>query len=552
MSVGAMSSPLHRSVAAEQEEIAALNSAYELLLRESPALALGVFRHTTTSGMPLDFVHRGWMIDILRDRSEVMAIMKAVQIGVSECAILMMFEDAIRKRPVMYVLPREGDVNDFVPARINALANNSPFYSASLSPDNPKLPDKNKQKTIFGTTCYFVGSNSASNFAMRSVDTLMIDEVDKCDADNLLLAPGRLKASASPRLIEFSNPSVEGHGISVSYSKTDRKEWLVTCSHCGEHQPLDWWINVVRRIGERDYELRCPNPSGTDALCVCRKCERPLDRLSAGQWVKQDQSATASGYHCNAIFGSGPEQPVIRRLFAEYVTALPNPGKLQVFYNESLGITYDAEGTSVSPQMLAACVSEWPENVDGTIVAGVDVGALLHLHIGQIHCFDFEGWKRRKLFAGTVANFEELERMVDKFNVSRGVIDAMPDKFKVEEFIRNRRSWFRCYFTGEGVPKFGKDQIVSVDRTFILDGSKEEYEMKRVSLPSDYLHFDRGQFVKQMDAPKRVLDSSRKPPKYIWTEGSLPDHHRLADTYEYLAALRAGYLRGTMQIVSLT
>jgi len=75
------------------------------------------------------------------------------------------------------------------------------------------------------------------------------------------------------------------------------------------------------------------------------------------------------------------------------------------------------------------------------------------------------------------------------------------------------------------------DRLAVVNRTELLDETLEEFVSKSRTLPCDSdltLHF-----FDQMKAPVRKITESGKAE---WDEGSAPDHYRLADAYERVAA----------------
>jgi hypothetical protein len=273
-----------------------------------------------------------------------------------------------------------------------------------------------------------------------------------------------------------------------------------------------------------------------------------MDRLSHGEWVAEYPDRPISGYHVNKIFGDGLEGPRMARLFEQFVSAQSNPTDLQRFYNNDLGISYDAAGAKISDAVMDGCSAadyEMPVSAEGTI-AGCDVGGRLHVHISRL-----ESGVRKKVFIGTVRDFEGLSFLCRQYGVVRGVMDAMPETHAAKQFALAHPGWLLCsYYPSDKVNDLKIDyatRTISVDRTQSLDSSFSDYAEKRVQLPKDWRSLDNGEFVKQMKAPTRVFDEDRQ--RYVWEEGSLADHHRHADNYESIAARIGGPIGSILTMV---
>lgn len=450
-----------------------------------------------------------------------------------------LFAQAWKGRAVLYVLPTDTIVYDFTPRRVDRLVEKVPFYRNAYS-SSRKASDTKKQKTIFGVDCNFGGSNSVLNFYEKPCDVLIIDEYDMCEQQNLTAAYDRLESSQYRAVRILGNPSIVGEGINRHYENSNKSEWMMPCSHCGKWQALDWFQNVVDIDDAGHYSLRSPSGSDTiDDAVVCKYCHKPIDRLAPGEWIAEHPDNPVHGYLCSSIFGN-PLSMTIRRLFGQFIDAQSNPTALQIFYNNRLGVPFSAAGSRIDDAILAGCAADYtmPQTATNT-VAGVDVGGRLHVNISEI-----KDGKRRKVFVGSLPlDLNALDFVVKQYGVRVGVMDALPETKFAKDFARSHPGWYMCHYLGNDDKDLSLrvnhvERTVSVGRTESLDMSFAEYLDRRVEFPKDYRHIDGGDFVAHMKAPTRIFVEPKgmSVGRFVWQEGSQPDHHRHSDNYEALAA----------------
>lgn len=483
----------------------------------------------------LDFTNRPWLRLIYKDRADRMVIKKASQVGLTDFAINTTFAHAMRGEAVLYVLPRDKDVYNFTPRRIDKLINSSDFLRANCAVER-KASDTKSQKTLFGTDCHFVGSQAAENFYEKPCDVLIIDEFDKCAQDNLPYAYDRLASSDKERWYKFGNPTILGTGIDKEFDLSDRKHWMLKCPACNEHQVIGWHTHCVDEA-EGGFVLKHPDAP------ICSKCGKPIDRLMAGEWVAEFPDRDVSGYAVSQLFARVSSENVIAGLLSEFNAARSNPSALQRFYNNVLGEPYRAVGAALSHELLGACAGELTlaghNALSGPVIGGADVGAVIHLHISKI-----VNGKRHKVFIGHCQTFEELARLSKQYGVQRGVIDALPEKHKVAEFLAANHRWFCCYYNLEAGNKSAieidhRTRTVRTNKTASCDETYATWVAGQVVLPVNWQGLDGGDFLDQMLAPTRIYvehatDSSKD--RWEWREGSKADHHFHADNYERIAA----------------
>ena len=508
---------------------------YQDIMDEWPRLGMAQYHHRNTKGQVMSFEGRPWLVPIYMDNSDQIVIQKASQIGLSEWALCEVFTQARAGRSVLYVLPTDVVVYDFTPRRVDKLINMSPYYREN-SKVARKDSDTKKQKTLFGVDCHFVGSNAVNNFYEKPCDILVIDEMDRCTVDNLSYAYDRLGASTiSDKDVwrKIGNPSFRGWGIAEEYEKSDQMRWQIKCEACQAWQEIDWFQNVVN-IGD-DSQPKLRNSEGH---VVCGHCNRSINRLAKGQWVAKYPSRTVRGYQASKIFGDARQRDVIPQMFAEYIAALNDPILLQRFYNNILGVPYDAPGARISEAMLQNCAVEYTMPLSGNgCFGGADVGSVLHAHFAEI-----KDGKIRSTFIDTVQTFEELSQVASRHGVAKGVIDALPETHACKQFVFANSGWLMARYSSADQktrrPKIDHvKRTIDTGRTESCDGMYATHANGGVEYPKAYRQIGRGEFVSQMTAPVRVFKqaANRGQGGYVWDEGAQADHYFHATNYLHMA-----------------
>ena len=498
---------------------------------------MALYHHQSTRKTSMEFHNRLWLIPIYQDHSPTIIVQKASQISITELMLCELFSQAMQGRSTLYVLPTDNLVYRFTPRRIDRLVNRVEFYRDNCGVTR-KASDTKMQKTIFGVDCAFVGSGSALNFYEIPCDNLIIDEHDKCNQDNLRIAHDRLESATNPLIRIIGNPSVESEGINDHFEKSDAKEWFIRCDHCGERQPLDWFVNIVREESTT-CSLVLPSQGGGDAGVACRRCSKAINRLAPGEWVARHQDRDVSGYHCNSIFGN-PLPGTINRLYEFYLIGRTNLTAKQTFWNNRLGLPFTAAGNRLDEKVLKPCEVDYEMPLKSEVCfGGVDVGSVLHVEVSSL----VDG-KQRLVFAGTLPlDLNALHEICVRYNIRNGMIDALPETKFSKDFVRDHPGWYRCYYgtTDDKDMAMKIDYVerkITVGRTESFDMSLAEYLEQRMQIPRNWRSLDNGDFVKQMKAPTRVYQEPKgnSPGRYVWTEGSQADHYRHADNYRAIAA----------------
>jgi hypothetical protein len=478
--------------------------------------------------------------------------------GITEYLIAQAFYFSERKFSGLYVLPTSAGMFTFIANRVDRNVLQSPRYSALLREGEGS--DSKALKHFGGGGVKFVGSNSVSSFIEYPADYVLLDEYDRCHHGNIQLAYDRLKATfedREPVKIEVSTPTLPDWGINAKLNISDYMIWLVVCPLCAEDQPIDWFTNVVERIGAewhlKDNTWR--EHYKRDLAMYCRACGNPWDNdtrikaIAAGGYEAQNPSSKLRGYHIHRLL-----DPSIRltNLWTDFQAGMIDATAMQIFYNSDLGLPYKPEGSGISIVDLDKCRQDYhlPENLGpgdekgggyyGPVTAGVDVGKKsLYVRISF-----YPGGVRRAAYIGRVQDFEQLGPLFTRYGVTTAVIDLNPETRKVRELQKSMAFLYACQFLpGEKGKPFELridrvERLVSVDRTQIIDRMVAGYQQHQVALPMDIRSADKGEYYKHMQQPIRIEREAKGQRYNIWTERSSGrDDWFFSEVYDVVAQL---------------
>ncbi len=182
-----------------------------------------------------------------------------------------------------------------------------------------------------------------------------------------------------------------------------------------------------------------------------------------------------SGYHYSQLFSHFVEPGDILHQFR-------TTDNLADFYNLKIGNAYvEAENRLTVQEVLALCGHDGIAGHDeGPCYMGVDQGKDLHVVIGKKH-----PQKAGKIIhVAAYKDWDELDRLMRNFNVTRCVVDALPETRNARAFAeRFRGKVFLNYYNEHQKGHYAwneRELIVSCNRTESLDASHREIMDKAV------------------------------------------------------------------------
>lgn len=397
----------------------------------------------------IEFADHRFMIDIYSDDSPDLVCRKSAQVGFSVMAILKSIWSAgYLGLNIIYALPTNNVVNDFVKPKVNPLISSNPAIAALVRDDSVSYKRVNERNL------FFKGGYSDRDAISITGDILVIDEYDRMPNMQVVNTfDSRLQASKSPKRWRFSNPSMVGYGVDGLYNDSDQMTWFVTHS-CGYRSYLDF--ECTEAWTDPDGVVHLTHYVDTEqAIYACGQCKGEItdNERRMGAWVARYPNRKRRGYW-------------ISQLMAPWVSAAriieqKNESSVEFFYNFVLGKAYTPTDMIVNRETILRATS--PSIIAKTGVAmGVDQDAG-----GQYYVL----MTGQGVFAhGYAKSWEEIEHLKLMYNATL-VIDPNPYSTHPKMLAKKYRDVYICYFKemkGMDIVEW-KGSTVYADRTRILD-----------------------------------------------------------------------------------
>lgn len=406
------------------------------------------------AGNPLDFRDHLFLFDIYADQSPKLVCYKAAQIGFSTMAILKSLWLAKNKGlDIIYTMPSSSDMQDFVGGKVNRLISQNPILAEYV-----KDKDSITQKQVGDNIIYFRGTWTEKAAIAVSSDLNIHDEEDRSKQEVIQMYASRLQHSKRKWEWHFSNPSVEGNGVSRYWSRSDQKHWFIRCTDCEKEQYLTWPDNIS--IERREF--------------VCKHCDKSLTREErrVGRWISKFPGREYSGYWISLLMAPW--------ITAEEIINYHETKSAEYFANFVLGLPYVGEGNQVTPDIIYRnCTPEI--NAQKRVVIGCDSGLKKHYVLGN---------KNGIFYAGITPTWKTIEELLAKYERSIAVIDALPD---LTEPRRLREKYpgrvYLCHYARDRktmqIVRWGKNEEVGnvvVDRNRGLQMVIDDFANKKIPL----------------------------------------------------------------------
>ncbi|MBE0567950.1 MAG: hypothetical protein IH621_18495 [Krumholzibacteria bacterium] len=206
--------------------------------------------------------------------------------------------------------------------------------------------------------------------------------------------------------------------------------------------------------------------------------------------------------------------------------------------------TGDRERLKITNKLLDACIRDYKYGVvppKRQCSMGVSMGtSSFYVVISEIDEDGERGRHVRKAhFIGRVKDFDDLDWLMEKYDVLGCIISAQPEPHLVQRW-RKEPHHGHVYIAdllndGASKPDWPKwTGTVTVDRTFLLNSAYDEIREGRWWLPAQAASIDNGEFYAQVKAPSRVRDLTSGDLKYRWTETGALDFYRYAHAFDHL------------------
>jgi hypothetical protein len=513
------------------------------------------------------FKYYPWTRKIHDSNDETIAIMKGAQLGLTETGLnRVFFTIDVKGYSALYVLPASTpDAADFSTARFDSALDASPHLQKLFS-DVKNIG----HKRAGNASLYVRGSRSRSQLKSIPVHLIVFDEVDEMNPENIPLALERVSGQFEHQVLFMSTPTITGHGIDVQYKQSTQDHYYFRCPHCNKMTELIFPDCLV--ITAEDIS----DPLVENSYIQCKECHHPLDHEAKpeflsetrpdgsskgnAQWISSFTDYPIRGFHINQLYSS-TQKP--SDLALSYLKGLTNATDEQEFYNSKLGQTHEPEGARVLHSHLESCTGNFTKLAipkPGLITTmGIDVGKWIHYEITQwqfdpeLHSADLNLLAKAIVIQeGKVLSFEELDPLVQQYQVTFGIMDAQPERRKALEFAQ--RFWGRfklCFYTSHSNSKHihthaEDEHSISVDRTSWMDLALGRFRTSRVVLPKDLSM----EYKAHVQAPVRIMkkDSTGNPIGIYVVGNNIDDHFAHARTYSEIGLQFAASLARNQDI----
>ena len=443
----------------------------------------------------------------------------------------------------LFVMPTQNQMDDFAQARFDRAIQDSAYLRGRLQPEPPrrKGADSKRLKRLGDGYLYLRGADSRRQLASVDADCVILDEFDQMGEGTLELARKRLASSAAGRLRIASTPRYPEAGIHALFLQSDQRRYHLPCPACGAVQALTWEANV-------DVER---------ALVVCRDCGAPLDVLVEGAWrAEAPGNADIHGYHLSRLYSPWANLPAMIA-----ASQAETPAGLQAFHNSDLGEVFSPPGAGLSLDAIDRCRRDYTleEYAGQPCDMGVDVGLKLHVVIRE-HVYEDEDWPEdvcreqierppRLWFAATVATFDDLDTLMQRFGVRYCVIDALPETRLAADFARRHGTVWCAYYGASAADhgsckEAGGVRTVRLDRTQALDAMVARFHDGTAQIPRTARQLGgrvdggAGAYYRELLAPQRTLEQDAHGNWVArWLEHGKADHFAHAEGYCYAAGV---------------
>jgi len=459
----------------------------------------------------LDFHNHAFLYDIYRDFTPLQVGYKAAQVGWTTMATLKSFYLAeMKKMDQIYTLPTQDDVYTVVGTKINRIIQANPHLKSLL-----KESDTMERKQVRQNVIYYRGTMTEREALAVSSDLNIHDEEDRSNQLIVQQYHSRLQHSKFKWEWHFSNPSVEGNGVSRYWADSDQKHWFVTCEKCKKEQFLMWPESI-------DLERECYQ---------CKFCNAELrdEDRRVGRWVSKVKDKEYSGYWVNLMMTDWTP--------AKYIIKLFNEKSKEYFWNFVLGLPYVGEGNKVTPDIIYRNLTR-VLNKQKNVVIGVDSGIEKHFVCGN---------RQGLFYVGKTERWADIESLLNRFEGSVAIVDAMPDitgPRMLQEKFPGRV--FLCHYARDRktqqVIRWGENEElgnVLADRNRAIQMVVDEFADKRIPLEGN--RDDWSEYYSHWATMYRITeDDTLGVPQITWHTSTGKDHFGHATVYWRIGMDRFG------------
>jgi len=183
---------------------------------------------------------------------------------------------------VLYVAPEQDQARKYSQDKVKPTIKNSPIINRMMG----TYDNVHEKEFANGSKLYMkYAKHNPDSCRGITCDMVHYDEVQDMDLDDIapIIDESLFTSSWKLRLYTGTPKSFENPIERKLWAKSDKREWLMRCSH---HSPAKW-INVgIRNIGKHGP--------------ICHHCGNLLD-VDDGRWVRHNKNGDIAGFHVNQL-----------------------------------------------------------------------------------------------------------------------------------------------------------------------------------------------------------------------------------------------------------
>lgn len=459
----------------------------------------------TEKGDPLNFKSHYFLLDIYQDFSPLQVWYKAAQLGLSTTEIVKSLWLAHeQKMDIIYTLPTSDFAAEFVSTKVNRMIQANDIFQ-----DWTKDRNTVEQKQVGQSVIYYRGAQIGKQAISVTSDLNIHDEIDRSDQAVIETYLSRLQHSKFKWRWHFSNPSLEGNGVSRNWGMSDQKHYFIKCSRCGKWQFMSF-----------------PESFDIDKkIYICKKCKQPLreeDRLF-GEWIRKYKDRDWSGYWMPLFLA-----PWVQ---ADEIIQKEQENTKEYFYNFVLGLPYRDNNATITQDVIFSHLKneQPPLCEDDNLVMGCDSGIVKHWVMwnkyGMIDC-------------GKTENWEDVELLILKYPRMTVCIDAMPDITEPRRIRKKYGDRIFLAFAGSNataidIVRFGEDENfgnVYVDRHRMIQHLVGEMVGGRIPFYGNQYKWQ--EYADHWKSMYRIIEKDKSDrEKMLWKSKNGKDHYVTAAIY---------------------
>lgn len=200
------------------------------------------------------------------------------------------------------------------------------------------------------------GANSEASLSMISPSRQVQDDLSKWEMNNAgdpeEQADTRSKAFDWAKIFKIGTPLIKtGCRISRAYKNSTQEKFHVPCPQCGHMHTLDW-ENFVGNIDPDD-------PGSAHFTCPANGCiiehHELRGMLGRGQWIAANPKAKVIGFFLWTAYSLLENW---EKIATKWLSVKGDPAKEQTFFNDWLGLAYEAAGESPPWEEIKAQADE--------------------------------------------------------------------------------------------------------------------------------------------------------------------------------------------------